>query len=322
MPPTPEEVEAFVKESAKTPGAIAPSEHRRAATPGSPAYAALIDRLLASPRYGERWGRHWLDLARYADTKGYVFTEERRFPYSYTYRDYVIRSFNEDLPYDHFLVEQLAADLLPLGQDKRPLAALGFLTLGRRFLNNVHDIIDDRIDVTLRGLQGLTVGCARCHDHKFDPIPIKDYYSLYGVFASSVEPKELPLLGMTEQSEESTKFETELKKRQQVVADFREKNKAELAANNRKFRDQLKQLQNKVEEWKVSGPGSPPRAMALEDAPRPYLPHVFVRGNPNNRGDACPGNIWRCWPVRSGNRSVRVPADANWPRPSPARTIR
>ena len=94
-------------------------------------------------------------------------------------------AFNEDLPYDRFVVEQLAADQLPLGDDKRPLAAMGFLTLGRRFLNNVHDIIDDRIDVVTRGLLGLTVACARCHDHKYDPIPTKDYYSLYGVFASS-----------------------------------------------------------------------------------------------------------------------------------------
>ena len=107
----------------------------------------MVDRLLASPRYGERWGRHWLDVARYADTKGYVFQEERRYPFAYTYRDYVIRAFNEDLPYDQFVIEQLAADQLPLGDDKRPLAAMGFLTLGRRFLNNPHDIIDDRIDV-------------------------------------------------------------------------------------------------------------------------------------------------------------------------------
>src|SRR5262245_45098492 len=163
LPPTPQEVSAFL------------ADHR------PDAYERLVDRLLASPAYGERWGRHWLDVARYADTKGYVFTDERRFPYSYTYRDYVIRALNDDLPYDRFVTEQLAADQLPLGEDKRPLAAMGFLTLGRRFLNNTHDIIDDRIDVTMRGLQGLTVACARCHDHKFDPIPQKDYYSLYGV---------------------------------------------------------------------------------------------------------------------------------------------
>jgi len=109
-----------------------------------------VDRLLGSPRYGERWGRHWLDVARYADTKGYVFEEERRYAYAYTYRDYVIRAFNEDLPFNRFIIEQLAADQLDLGDDKRPLAAMGFLTLGRRFLNNQPDIIDDRIDVVSR----------------------------------------------------------------------------------------------------------------------------------------------------------------------------
>src|SRR5262249_51063738 len=153
---------------------------------------------LASPRYGERWGRHWLDVARYADTKGYVFQEERRYPYSYTYRDYVVRAFNEDKPYDRFLVEQVAADLLPEGEEPGRLAALGFLTVGRRFLNNNDDIIDDRIDVVTRGLMGLTVQCARCHDHKFDPVPSEDYYSLYGVFASSAEPPDLPLIGESE----------------------------------------------------------------------------------------------------------------------------
>ena len=149
LPPTPEEVAAFLAD--KSPDA----------------FEKVVDRLLASPRYGERWGRHWLDVARYADTKGYVFEEDRHYPYSYTYRDYVIRAFNEDLPYDQFLKQQIAADLMPNGDDKRPLAALGYLTLGRRFVNNIHDIIDDRIDVVCRGMMGLTVACARCHDHKY-----------------------------------------------------------------------------------------------------------------------------------------------------------
>jgi mono/diheme cytochrome c family protein len=178
LPPTPEEQSAFL------------------ADPNDDARADVVDRLLGSPRYGERWGRHWLDVARYADTKGYVFQEERRYPYSYTYRDWVIRAFNDDMPYDQFLTRQLAADLVP-DRDENPgqLAALGFLTVGRRYLNVQDDIYDDRIDVTTRGLMGLTVSCARCHDHKYDPIPAADYYALYGVFASSEEPKELPLIG-------------------------------------------------------------------------------------------------------------------------------
>lgn len=176
LPPTPEEVAAFMAD--KSPGA----------------FAQLVERLLASPHYGERWGRHWLDVARYADTKGYIGAGDSRYPYAYTYRDYVIRAFNEDLPFDRFIVEQIAADQLKPGEDNRSLAALGFLTVGRRFINNENDIIDDRIDVVCRGIMGLTTACARCHDHKFDPIPTQDYYSLYGVFKSSTEPGELPLL--------------------------------------------------------------------------------------------------------------------------------
>jgi mono/diheme cytochrome c family protein len=202
LPPTPEEVDAFLSD--QTPGA----------------FARVVDRLLASPHYGERWGRHWLDVARYADTKGYVFFQDANFPWAYTYRDYVIRSLNEDTPFDRFIVEQLAADRLPLGEDRRPLAALGFVTLGGRFMNNVHDVIDDRIDVVSRGLMALTVSCARCHDHKFDPIPTRDYYALYGVFASTVEPNVPPLFEPPPQTEAYAKFETELKIREHKLNAF------------------------------------------------------------------------------------------------------
>ena len=141
-----------------------------------------INRLLASPRYGERWGRHWLDVARFSDTKGYVYArEERRFAHASTYRDWVIEAFNRDMPYDRFLLLQLAADQL-VPHDSPDLAAMGFITGGRRFIGVTHDIIDDRIDVVTRGTMALTVQCARCHDHKYDPIPTADYYSLYGVF--------------------------------------------------------------------------------------------------------------------------------------------
>ncbi|MFN9237551.1 MAG: PSD1 and planctomycete cytochrome C domain-containing protein, partial [Planctomyces sp.] len=146
------------------------------------------ERLLAQPQYGERWGRYWLDVARYADTKGYVFTENREYADAWRYREWVIRSLNNDQPFDQFIHQQLAADRLPGADDPAQLAAMGFLTLGRRFLNNTHDIIDDRIDLVTRGLMGVTVSCARCHDHKYDPISQADYYSLYGVFASSEEP--------------------------------------------------------------------------------------------------------------------------------------
>jgi hypothetical protein len=150
LPPTAAEVDAFLADA--SPNAV----------------ESAIDRLLASPRYGERWGRYWLDVARYADNKGYVFEEERRFPYSYTYRDYVVRALNEDLPYDQFVLQQIAADLLPPGEDRRPLAAMGFLTLGRRFPNNAR---------TSTTRSTWSRAASRAHSDlrscrpKFDPIP-------------------------------------------------------------------------------------------------------------------------------------------------------
>ncbi len=159
------------------------------------AFEKVVDRLLKSPQFGERWARHWLDLARFGDTKGYDFTKTRDFPNAYKYRDWVIQAWNADTPYDKFLKYQIAADLLAAGDDRSQLAAMGYMTLGRRFIGNVHDVIDDRIDVVIRGMMGITVTCARCHDHKYDPISMKDYYALYGVFASSAEQqdKDLPL---------------------------------------------------------------------------------------------------------------------------------
>ncbi len=152
------------------------------------AFAKVIDRLLESPEYGERWGRHWLDLARYADTHGSSAIGFTRFPFSYTYRDYVIGAFNEDLPYNRFVLEQLAADQLDLADNDPARAALGFLTIGEQFRNR-HDIIDDQIDVIGRGLMGLTLACARCHDHKFDPVPTTDYYALHAVLSASAFPR-------------------------------------------------------------------------------------------------------------------------------------
>lgn len=178
LPPTYEEVEAFCRDES------------------SEAVERVVDRLLADPRYGERWGRHWLDVARYADTKDLVllYGRDALRPYAYTYRDYVVRAFNEDLPYDQFVRDQLAADLEEPGVPGWRLAALGFLTLGRLFDNNPHDRIDDQIDTVSRGLLGLTVACARCHDHKYDAVTMEDYYGWYGVFAATEQPYVLPLI--------------------------------------------------------------------------------------------------------------------------------
>jgi dipeptidyl-peptidase-4 len=172
LPPTPGEVNSFLKDDAPD------------------AFARLVDRLLASPHYGERWARHWLDVVRYADTTANDANAVLR--YAWRYRDYVASSFNQDKPYDQFLIEQLAGDLLPPIADQELMAqrviATGFLMVGPKALaepdieQSRMDVVDDQIDTTGRALLGLTLGCARCHDHKYDPVPTADYYSLAGIF--------------------------------------------------------------------------------------------------------------------------------------------
>jgi len=178
LPPSPKEVIDFVNDASPA------------------AFEKVVDRLLASPHYGERWGRHWLDVARYADTRGEVKKDSNTLnPFAWTYRDYVIKAFNSDRPYDQFIKEQVAADLMPSSKNQPgTLAAMGFLTGGDHFQGNRNDIINDQIDVVSKGFLGTTVSCARCHDHFFDPVPTRDYYSLYGVFNSCGEPEELPII--------------------------------------------------------------------------------------------------------------------------------
>ena len=174
LPPTPEQVDDFVADS--SPGAL----------------PKLIDRLLESPRFGERWGRHWLDVVRYGESTGM----ERNFtyPYAWRYRDYVISAFNKDKGFDQFILEQIAGDLLPsenTAQRDEHLIATGMLAIGPKSLNErdrekfAMDIVDEQIDVSSRAFLGLTASCARCHDHKFDPIPPTEYYSLAGIFRST-----------------------------------------------------------------------------------------------------------------------------------------
>ena len=207
LPPTAEDVEKF--------GAAAQADRRAAVT-------KYVEQLLASAHYGERWGRHWLDVARYADNSGTIFGDNAKYPYAWTYRDWVIRAFNTDLPYDRFVKLQIAADLMDLPkEDNRDLAALGFLTVGRRPTGGVDDdVIDDRIDVLTKGLMGLTATCARCHDHKREPIASKDYYALYGVLMSCKEPDALPRLVPEKETPESAAFakENEQLRRDTVAA--------------------------------------------------------------------------------------------------------
>ena len=157
------------------------------------AFAQVVDRLLASPRYGERWGRHWLDVVRYADTCGN--SSDYPVPQAHKYRDWVIGAFNRDLPYDQFLREQLAGDLLPSTTDAQRyerIVATGYLAIARRFGGNrkgeVHLTIEDTIDNIGRAMLGSSISCARCHDHKYDPFTMSDYYGMYGIFSSTRYP--------------------------------------------------------------------------------------------------------------------------------------
>jgi Protein of unknown function (DUF1553)/Protein of unknown function (DUF1549)/Planctomycete cytochrome C len=200
-----------------------------AADTSANAFEKVVDRLLASPQYGVRWGRHWMDVSRYADTAD----GPDRFAFSYTYRDWVIGAFNEDMPFDQFAKKQIAADQLDHG-DKRDLAALGFITLGRSVPKGEHDMIDDRIDVITRGLLGMTVTCARCHDHKFDPIPTRDYYSFYGIIANSVEPVEYPVLRQEDASSPLVhQYRQGMERRLEILNEFKTKRHAELVAEFR-----------------------------------------------------------------------------------------
>jgi hypothetical protein len=175
LPPSPGEVRAFLRDESPD------------------AYEKVVDRLLSSPRYGERWGRHWLDVARYADSTGN--DEDHRYPYAWRYRDYVIEAFNANLPYDEFLREQIAGDLMPArdgsGVNRRGIVATGFLALGAKAiaqqdkLKMQYDVWDEQVDVVSKSVLGMTLACARCHDHKFDPLLTRDYYSWVGIFAST-----------------------------------------------------------------------------------------------------------------------------------------
>ena len=207
LPPSADEADAFCAAAAG------------GATAADAAFRATVDRLLASREHAEHWTRKWLDLARYADTMGYAFdNQDHRYPFAWTYRDWVVDALQRDLPYDQFVTLQLAADRIEPPVPRSDLAALGFLTVGRTFLGNTHDIIDDRIDLVTRGLMGLTVACSRCHDHKYEPVSTADYYALHGIFASSKIPEELPVIGDPPPGPEAEAFAAKLKELETAVA--------------------------------------------------------------------------------------------------------
>jgi hypothetical protein len=178
LPPSPEEIEDFLAD----------------ASPDAFAFARVVERLLSSPRYGERWGRHWMDVVRYADTAG--DNADYPIPEAARYRNYIIASFNADKPYDQFVHEQLAGDLMAAGakdgQAAEKIVATGFLALSRRYATAPYELwhltLEDTLETTGRAFLGLSLRCARCHDHKFDPVSQRDYYALYGIFASTQFP--------------------------------------------------------------------------------------------------------------------------------------
>jgi hypothetical protein len=269
LPPTPDEIDTFLSD----------------ATPD--AFARVVDRLLRSPHYGERWARHWLDVARFAEDQAHTFGVKPNTE-AFRYRDWVIDAFNADMPYDLFVKRQLAADLLegdePDGFKHR--AALGFIGLGAQYYKGdvcapkaAADELDDRIDTLGRGLLGLTVGCARCHDHKYDPIPTQDYYALAGVFFSC-KLANLPLLPRAE----ADRWAAAQKPILEAERKLKEMQKAEKAKPSTDGKKQIAALQAEMERLKKAAPPAPPMAHAVVETTPTDL-HVYVRGNPAQQGE-------------------------------------
>lgn len=269
LPPTPDEVRAFVEDESPD------------------AYEKVLDRLLASPRYGERWGRYWLDLARYADTNG--ADENMAYPNAWRYRNYVIRSFNQDKPYDQFIREQIAGDLLPDTDDVEiqadRLIATGFLVLGPKMLAEqdkeklLMDVVDEQIDVVSRTFLGVSVACARCHDHKFDPINQEDYYALAGIFRSTLTMAntnhvsrwtERVVPNPANQALQAS-FDADKSKLDERIQELERSDGSEA---NKKALDQLKDERKKLEQ---RGPGFP-HAMSVKEGDIQNLP-IHLRGN-------------------------------------------
>jgi hypothetical protein len=232
LPPTPEEVDAFL------------------ADPAPGAFARVVDRLLMSPHYGERWARHWLDIARYGEDQAHTF-QARKYPQGFRYRDWLIRAFNDDMPYDRFVMEQIAADLLEEPNRLERLPALGFFALGPVYYGDKLrlDQYDDRVDTLTRGFLGLTVACARCHDHKYDPISTKDYYALAGIVAST----------------EYVQVSLEPGKEGQVIP-----------------------IDTNQKGAKKNAAPPVPFIHALQEAAKPVTLRVHVRGNPATLGEEAP----------------------------------
>jgi hypothetical protein len=292
LPPTPAEVEAFL--------------HDRSPT----AFEAVVERLLASPRYGERWGRYWLDLARYSDTAGE--NADYPIPQAYKYRNYVIEAFNRDKPYDRFIREQIAGDLLPHSseQEKREhIIATGFLAMARRFSVDPDTAqyltIEDAIDTMSKSVMGLSMSCARCHDHKFDPIPTRDYYALYGIFQSTRFPFPgsenkkrqrdfVPLIPDEQAREITLKYSTELLQADAQIGQLEEEEKKLEGLEGQGKGPANKKSKPGKDFAKLIGQAKKQRSRLIENPPIFDSAYAVAEGKPGNariqkRGE--PGNL-------------------------------
>ncbi len=297
LPPAPEQVEAFVADTSPV------------------AVAKVVDELLASRHFGERWGRHWLDVARYGESSG--MERNFAFPSAWRYRDYVIACFNEDKPYNEFIREQIAGDLVlteSTADRDRLLIATGFLAIGPKSLNQRDkeqfkmDIVDEQIDVACRAVLGLTVSCARCHDHKFDPISTKDYYAMAGFFTNTQtfygtpkgkgnrQPSTLMAIGedgydksqaLKKHREKLAEMGREMGRAKKEMNGLRKKikDKQRLAAETKNAKKEIQQLEQRMRAFKQRGPDAPDYAMAVLDRENIEEAHLLIRGDVESKGD-------------------------------------
>ncbi len=322
LPPSPAAIDRFLRDDA--PGA----------------YERLVDRLLASPHFGERWGRHWLDVARYGESSGY--NRNLLYPHAWRYRDYVVEAFNEDKPYDRFVREQVAGDLLPAdsrAEADEQTVGTGLLAIGpkdplegndRQFRM---DVVDDQINVVSRAVLAQTLHCARCHDHKFDPIKQTEYYALAGIFTSTQplygtrtyirgaynkHPTELyPLGPNAEKKHEAYRsYRKKLKKKRKALKQAKSDVGNADGKKKKKLRKKVEKLKKTVKQLKENPPEAPPYAMAVRDKKDPKGTHFLKAGNVNRRGDRVPRGFpqalsWEGAPTVDPEHSGRL-ALAQW----------
>ncbi|MCA9267681.1 MAG: DUF1553 domain-containing protein [Planctomycetales bacterium] len=305
LPPTREEVESFVNDASNDETAL----------------AKVVDRLLASPRFGERWGRHWLDVARFGETQTNV-----QLRYAWKYREYVIDAINADMPFDQFIREQIAGDLLPADDDAmrdRQVIATGFLALGDRNVGQIDEVVDEQIDCTTKAFMALTVSCARCHNHKFDPIPTEDYYAMAGIFRSTqvqrsgVKNKPAsPLAGCDMEKQKAFQekleaFRTDTVRSFQTAKQNRDRADRELKTLQSRYRDKpsdeprpdVQKAEQKLQETQQAFDKAQqaydtamselqqleqPVACAVAESAKPADQRVFIRGDRQDQGDIVP----------------------------------